>query len=234
MAVFRIPDEHLFPNPRLADPSGLLGVGGDLNPQRILLAYQMGIFPWYSQGQPILWWSPDPRMVLTADQVHVPRSLGKSIRKKPFRITLDTAFEQVLAGCASAYRPEQEGTWITKAMQQAYCELHRLGHAHSVEAWEGEQLVGGLYGVALGGLFSGESMFSLRSDSSKVAFIHLIRQLHLWGFQIIDCQVHTHHLARFGAKEIPRIDYLQQLEEAITLPDRKGPWRFDPGFKCTG
>ena len=234
MAVFRIPDEHLFPNPRLADPSGLLGVGGDLNPQRILLAYQMGIFPWYSKGQPILWWSPDPRMAFAADELHVPRSLSKSVRKRHFRVTLDTAFEEVVAGCASAYRPDQEGTWITGEMQHAYCELHRLGHAHSVEAWEGDELVGGLYGVALGGLFSGESMFSLRSNASKVAFVHLIRQLDRWDFQLIDCQVHTKHLARFGAHEISRFDYLRQLKETLTLPDRQGPWRFDEDFECFG
>ena len=234
MAVFRIPDEHLFPNPRLADPSGLLGVGGDLNPGRILLAYRMGIFPWFSTGQPILWWSPDPRMVVEPSTLHVPRSLAKRIRRRDFRVTLDQAFEEVIRACADTPRPEQEGTWITEAMLDAYCTLHLQGHAHSVEAWEGDTLVGGLYGVSLGQLFSGESMFSLRSDASKIAFVHLVRQLTIWNFRLIDCQVYTKHLARFGAFEMSRNTYLERLEAALSHPDKVGRWRFDDDFECNG
>lgn len=234
MAVFRIPEEHLFPAPQLADPSGLLGVGGDLHPHRILRAYQMGIFPWFSRGQPILWWSPDPRLVLEPRTLHVPRSLAKRIRRKDYKITLDTAFEEVIFACAETPRPEQDGTWITDSMREAYCNLHSLGHAHSVEAWEGETLVGGLYGVSLGHLFSGESMFSHQPDASKVAFVHLIRQLDRWDFSLIDCQVYTKHLARFGARELPRDDYLSRLDIALSGAGKSGTWRFDEDFECNG
>lgn len=232
--IFRIPTPHLFPDPAFADPSGLLGVGGDLSPQRLLLAYRSGIFPWYSEGQPILWWSPDPRMVLFSDELRVPRSLGKRIRQQRYRITLDTAFAQVLSRCAEVPRPGQEGTWITAEMAAAYEALHDLGHAHSVEAWEGDQLVGGLYGVAVGRLFSGESMFSLRPDASKIAFVHLVRQLGLWGFPLVDCQVHTQHLERFGAREIERERYLEHVRELSRREGLAGPWSFDDGFVCTG
>jgi leucyl/phenylalanyl-tRNA--protein transferase len=173
-------------------------------------------------------------MVLPIDDLHVPRSLRKNIRKREFRITLDTAFEQVVTECASTHRPDQEGTWITKDMQAAYCQLHRLGHAHSAEAWQGDVLVGGLYGVAIGAMFSGESMFSSRKDASKVVFVHLMRQLKRWDFRLVDCQVHTNHLARFGAVEIPRVDYLQAMEEALNQPGKSGKWKFDSDFECNG
>ena len=230
MPVFRIPDEHLFPHPSLAEPDGLLGVGGDLAVGRLMLAYANGIFPWYNQGQPILWFSPDPRFVLEPDDLHVGRSLRKRIRRRDYEIRLDSAFAEVIRGCKESYRPGQRGTWITPDMEAAYCELHRMGHAHSAEAWVDGELVGGLYGVALGGLFSGESMFARRSDASKVAFVWLVRQLQAWGFTLIDCQVRTDHLARFGGSELPRQRYLNRLRELIHQPGRRGPWRLDDGF----
>ena len=225
--IFRIPQQHLFPDPALADPSGLLGVGGDLDPERVLTAYRSGIFPWYSQGQPILWWSPDPRMVLFTEELRIQRSLAKRIRQQRYRITLDRAFAEVVERCALTARPDQRGTWITTEMSEAYAHLHALGHAHSVEAWEGDELVGGLYGVAVGRLFSGESMFATAPDASKIAFVHLVTQLREWGFPLIDCQVHTPHLERFGAREIPRRDYLAALRDVLTYPNRIGRWDFD-------
>jgi len=228
--VYRIPAEHVFPHPSLAEPDGLLGVGGDLHPGRLLLAYANGIFPWYSEGQPILWFSPDPRYVLFARDLHLGRSLKKRIRRGDYRITLDTAFGEVLAGCKDAQRPGQRGTWITDDMEAAYNELHRLGYAHSVEAWQGDALVGGLYGVALGDLYCGESMFARASDASKVGFAWLVRQLEIWGYPLIDCQVHTAHLERFGARAIPRSAYLRRIEGLVSSERPPGPWQFDEGF----
>ncbi len=227
MPVFRLDDRLVFPPPHLADESGLLAVGGDLRPERLLLAYSQGIFPWFQRGQPILWHSPDPRMVLVADRLRVPRSLAKAARKAPFRLTLDTAFRPVIDGCAMARRPGQRGTWITPAMRSAYSELHRRGVAHSVEAWQGDALAGGLYGVCLGAAFFGESMFARVPDASKVAFVALVRQLARWGITLIDCQVHTDHLSRFGAEEWPRHEFLAALEKALARPTRPGPWSFD-------
>lgn len=234
MPVYRIPKDLVFPPPDLADPSGILGVGGDLSAERLLLAYASGIFPWFSEGQPILWWSPDPRMVLPTDQLRVPRSLGKIIRRGDYRITLDTAFSQVIRACGEVPRPGQDGTWITDGLLLAYTRLYELGFAHSVEAWDGDDLVGGLYGVALGRFFSGESMFARVPDASKVAFVHLVRQLQRWDFPLIDAQVHTEHLARFGAVEIPRGDYLARLGPLVQAASRPGPWRFDPYFVVDG
>lgn len=230
MPVYRLPDEHLFPHARLAEPDGLLAVGGDLHPERLLLGYANGIFPWYGEGQPILWFSPDPRFVLSFDRFKVGRSLRKRVRRGDYEIRLDTAFGMVLRHCRQTPRPGQAGTWITADLEHAYLQLHRLGFAHSVEAWQDGQLVGGLYGVALGGLFSGESMFAHASDASKVAFVWLVQQLEAWGFGLIDCQVRTHHLARFGAEDIDREDYLERLQSLVPAPGRPGPWRFDPGF----
>ncbi len=230
MPVFRIPDEHVFPHPSLAEPDGLLGVGGDLHPERLLLAYTNGIFPWYSTNQPILWFSPDPRYVLLPSDLKVGRSLKKIIRRGDYEIRLDTAFSEVIRGCRSAYRPGQRGTWITADMEAAYNELHRLGHAHSAEAWLDGELVGGLYGVCIGGLFSGESMFARRSDASKVAFVWLVRQLSAWGVSLIDAQVRTDHLARFGGSTMPRQRYISQLRTLIQQPSRPGPWSLDPCF----
>lgn len=231
MPVYRIPEEHLFPHPSLAEPDGLLGVGGDLHPGRLLLGYANGIFPWYSQGQPILWFSPDPRFVLFPDELQVPRSLKKIIRRGDYRVTLDQAFPRVIAACKARYRPGQRGTWITDDMEDAYNQLHALGYAHSAEAWQGEKLCGGLYGVSLGHLFSGESMFAERPDASKVAFVWLARQLQAWGFGLIDSQVHTEHLERFGARHIPRTRYLGLIKDLIARTRPPGPWTFDPGFQ---
>jgi leucyl/phenylalanyl-tRNA--protein transferase len=232
--IFRIPREHVFPDPSLADPNGMLGVGGDLHPGRVLLAYQLGIFPWYSDGQPILWWSPDPRFVLRMSDFRVQRSLAKRIRQRPYRITMDAAFPDVLARCARAPRRGQEGTWITDAVRDSYVRLFDAGYAHSIEAWEGDALVGGLYGVSVGRLFAGESMFADRPDASKIAFVHAARQLERWGFPLIDCQVHTAHLERFGAREIPRATYLAELAELVQAEGRPGRWSFDADFRCDG
>ena len=224
MPVFRLDERLVFPPPELAD-DGLLAVGGDLRPERLLLAYSQGIFPWYSEGQPILWHSPDPRMVLYADALHVPKSLAKLRKKAPFEIRLDTAFADVIEACAKAKRPGQPGTWITRAMKKAYIELHRQGYAHSAEAWQDGKLAGGLYGVSLGGAFFGESMFARAPDASKLAFVSLVERLREWGIGLIDSQVHTDHVARFGAELIPRRSYLAALRKAVARPTRLGPWR---------
>jgi leucyl/phenylalanyl-tRNA--protein transferase len=217
-------DEELFPPAELAHPSGLLAVGGDLSPRRLLAAYRAGIFPWYSEGQPILWHSPDPRFVLVPTQLHVPKSLKKTIRRGAFQIRYDTRFEAVVSGCSQSPRPGQSGTWITPDMQRAYARLHELGFAHSVEAWEGDRLVGGVYGVSLGGAFFGESMFAHAPDASKVAFVGLVERLLGWGFSLVDCQVETEHLARFGAQMWPRARFLQALQQALKVSTRQGLW----------
>ena len=228
MPVFRLGDEIVFPPADLAE-DGLLAVGGDLSPERLIRAYSEGIFPWYSQGEPILWHSPDPRFVVTPATLHVPVSLRKAMRARPFRLTLDSRFRQVIEACAAARRTDQDGTWVTPEMQDAYTELHRRGVAHSAEAWRGEELVGGLYGVSLGEAFFGESMFTCVPDASKIAFVTLVEQLDRWGISLIDCQVPTDHLARFGAEPWPRARYLGALREALRRPTRPGPWRFtDP------
>ena len=207
-------------------PNGLLAAGADLSTGRILAAYAEGIFPWFGDEDPILWWSPDPRMVLYASEVHVSRSLGKVLRSDRFRVTADTAFAEVVRGCAEARR-DHEGTWITAEMEEAYNELARLGHGHSVEVWKGDSLVGGLYGVALGRMFFGESMFSRASDASKVALVRLARQLDAWGMPMIDCQMSTPHLASLGARDIPRSDFVHEIQTLVQQPAKPGPWRFD-------
>ena len=229
MPIFRLGARLAFPPPEMADESGLLAVGGDLSPRRLLLAYSLGIFPWYSEELPILWHSPDPRMVLQASRIAVSRSLRKEMRRGRFEVRLDTAFAEVIRACAMTRRPEQNGTWITDEMTDAYIELHRLGYAHSAEAWLDGELAGGLYGVSLGGVFFGESMFARASDASKVAFVALVEQLDRWGIDLIDCQVHTEHLARFGAEEWPRRRFLDALSDALEPPTRYGPWRLDDG-----
>jgi leucyl/phenylalanyl-tRNA--protein transferase len=225
LPVYRLDDRLVFPPPDHAE-DGLLAVGGDLRPERLVLAYSQGIFPWYQRG-PILWHSPDPRMVLLADRLRVPRSLAKTIRRKPYVLTLDAAFARVIQGCASVRRPGQRSTWITSAMKEAYTELHRRGLAHSAEAWRDGELVGGLYGVSLGAAYFGESMFALAPDASKVAFVALAQQLRRWGITLIDSQVYTEHIARFGAEEWPRRDYLAALRRALEKPTRAGRWAFD-------
>ncbi len=227
MPVFRLGPRLAFPPPELADESGLLAVGGDLSTRRLLLAYSLGIFPWYSEELPILWHSPDPRMVLEADRLVVSRSLAKEMRRGRYQVRLDTAFEQVIRFCAAMPRPGQTGTWITEEMLDAYIELHRLGWAHSAEAWLDGELAGGLYGVSLGRAFFGESMFARAGNASKVAFVALVEQLARWQIPLIDCQVHTEHMERFGAKEWPRPRFLRALATALEGPTRRGPWRFD-------
>jgi leucyl/phenylalanyl-tRNA--protein transferase len=226
MPVFRLDARLVFPPAESAE-DGLLAVGGDLHPDRLVLAYSSGIFPWYEAGQPILWHSPDPRMVLEVDALRVPRSLAKVMRQNRYRLSLDAAFPRVIEQCARVRRPGQRTTWITPAMKSAYEQLHRLGVAHSVEAWLDNRLVGGLYGVSLGRVFFGESMFALAPDASKCAFVALVEQLRGWGLTLVDCQVYTEHLARFGAVEWPRTRYLRALRAALQGPTRKGPWRFD-------
>jgi len=222
------PDAGLdFPPVELASPEGLLAVGGDLRPERLLAAYRRGIFPWYSEGQPILWWSPDPRAVLFPEKLKISRSLRKTLRAEKFSVTLDTRFREVMTACAQPRPKSTGGTWITPAMIEAYVQLHERGHAHSVEVWREKNLVGGLYGVALGGAFFGESMFAYETDASKVAFARLVPQLVRWGYTLIDCQQYTAHLARFGAEEIRRDRFLQLLASALVLPDRRGRWEFD-------
>lgn len=227
MPVFRLNARLAFPPPELADESGLLAVGGDLRPERLLLAYSLGIFPWYSEGLPILWYSPDPRLVLESGDLLVSRSLKKTLRRGRYRVTFDTAFDRVIRACADAPRPGQHGTWITDDMVRAYGRLHELGYAHSVEAWLDGELAGGLYGVSLGAGFFGESMFARADDASKVAFVTLVEQLRRWGIDLIDCQVHTEHLARFGAVEWPRERFLERLADVLAQPTRSGRWRLD-------
>jgi leucyl/phenylalanyl-tRNA---protein transferase len=210
----------------LDDPNGLLAAGGELTLERLLEAYRRGIFPWYSDGQPVLWWSPDPRMVLVPGEIALSRSLRKRLRKPNYEIRTDSVFSQVVLECA-APRDGQSGTWITGEMMDAYGALHRAGYAHSVETWIDGQLAGGLYGVAIGRAFFGESMFSRAPDSSKLALAHLARQLERWSFGLIDCQMATAHLASLGAREIPRGDFVRALSELVNYATRSGAWRFD-------
>lgn len=226
MPVFRLDKRLVFPPVELAE-DGLLAVGGDLSVERLVLGYSQGIFPWYGPELPILWHAPDPRMVLTPDELIVNRSLRKAIRRQPYQLKLDTAFSAVLAACAEVPRPGQDGTWIIPAMVEAYGGLHARGFAHSFEAWDGDVLVGGLYGVSLGGCFYGESMFARAPDASKVAFAAAVAQLAAWGIGLIDCQVHTEHLARFGARELPRAEFMRRLAVALESPTRRGRWQFD-------
>lgn len=221
-------DDQPFPAPHraLSEPDGLLAAGGSLRPRRLLRAYRQGIFPWYSPGQPILWWSPNPRLVLFPEGVNISRSLRKTLRNGPFTVTADTAFDAVIDACAAPRAPGS-GTWITAEMRQAYCRLHRLGHAHSIETWRQGALIGGLYGVAVGRGFYGESMFSQASNASKVALAALAAQLRRWHFALIDCQVRTDHLLRLGAVDIPRETFLQLLERYCPLPGQEGLWQLD-------
>jgi len=215
MPIFRLTKELLFPPPALAEPDGLLAVGGDLSVERLLLAYSTGIFPWYSEGHPILWWSPDPRLVLFPGELKVPRSLRQTIKKGTYRVTMDEAFGEVIVKCAEVHRADDGGTWITPEMKKAYIRLHRRGFAHSVESWKDGKLAGGLYGVALGGVFFGESMFHVEPDASKAALVALVEKLRAWGFDLIDCQVTTAFFKRMGAREIPRREFLRLLEKAV-------------------
>jgi leucyl/phenylalanyl-tRNA--protein transferase len=207
----------------LKEPNGLLAAGGDLSPGRLLEGYHRGIFPWYSEGDPILWWSPDPRMVLFPSEFKVSRSLGKTLRNRRYEVRFDSGFANVIASCA-APRKGERGTWIGEAMTAAYLELHRLGYAHSVETWIDDDLAGGLYGVAIGGVFFGESMFSRARDASKIALAALVEHLKSAGFGLIDCQMHTRHLETLGAREIPRARFSRLLEDLIHYPRSPGTW----------
>ncbi len=221
-------DPYDFPpvDHALQYPDGLLAIGGDLSMKRLLVAYRKGIFPWFSDEEPILWWSPSKRMVLFPEHLHISRSLRKTLRKQKFVITLDQAFTEVMRQCAGP-RLRQQGTWITQEILDAYATLHQHQYAHSVEVWYQDKLVGGLYGVALGKVFYGESMFTRMTDASKVAFVHFSRQLQRWGYELIDCQVYTEHLSSLGAVEIPRADYVRLLNRLCPLQGHNESWKFD-------
>lgn len=210
----------------LREPAGLLAAGADLSETRLIDAYSQGIFPWFSEGQPLLWWSPDPRMVLFPPELRISRSLVKRLRRRDYEIRTDTCFETVMRACA-APRAGHDGTWITADMIAAYSALNRRGIAHSVETWIGGKLVGGLYGIALGRMFYGESMFTRATNASKLALAHLVRQLQRLGFGMIDCQMKTAHLASFGAREIPRSEFMLKLQELVNYPMQSGEWRID-------
>lgn len=221
------PDDPFPPvETALTEPNGLLCAGLDLSPERILAAYREGVFPWFNPGEPVLWWSPDPRMVLAPVEVKVSRSLRQRMKRGGYEIRVDTSFREVMLGCA-APRKGQSGTWISRPMLDAYTRLHELGYAHSVETWMDGELAGGLYGVAIGRMFYGESMFSRRADASKLALVHLCRQLEARGFGLIDCQMETAHLASMGAKPIPRRDFIREMKRLIELEPIPAPWRFE-------
>ena len=226
-SIFFLQDNQPFPPVELAltNPNGLLAAGGDLSPERLLDAYRHGIFPWFNENDPILWWSPDPRMVLFPNEFKISHSLLKILRKGAYEIRFDTAFEQVMRNCA-APRKEQAGTWILEDIINAYCELHRMGYAHSVETWIDGELAGGLYGIALGKMFYGESMFSRKTNASKIALAHLSKQLEYWDFGMIDCQMNTSHLASLGAREIPREEFIRRLQNLVNYPNvpASGEW----------
>lgn len=224
MPLFRLSGKLDFPPAWLARSDGLLCIGGDLSHKRLLLAYENGIFPWFSKEEPILWWSPDPRLILFPKDIHVSRSLKKKIKKKLFNVTINTAFERTILSCAAPRTNGQDGTWLVDEMIEAYINLHHLGYAHSIETWRNCRLVGGLYGVCLGGSFFGESMFSTESDASKIALVTLAKLLHHHNFDLIDCQVTTTHLLSMGAKELPRNHFLDILSHSVKRKDTSGIW----------
>ncbi|MDO9630817.1 MAG: leucyl/phenylalanyl-tRNA--protein transferase [Humidesulfovibrio sp.] len=228
MTIYRLFDEPMFPDPSEADPDGLLAIGGDLSPKRLIAAYAGGIFPWYSENSPILWWSPDPRLVLEPGSLHVPSSLKRVLNSSRYRFSLDTAFAQVIRSCARAPRPGQTGTWIVPEMIDAYEGLHALGLAHSAEVWNGERLAGGIYGVALGSIFFGESMFFAEPDASKAALVLLALWLFTQGCTLIDCQQTTEHMLRFGAREISRLEFLRRVALGLDSPALSGSWMLGP------
>jgi leucyl/phenylalanyl-tRNA---protein transferase len=227
MPIYMLTDALRFPPPEGASTEGIVAVGGDFRPERLLLGYAQGIFPWPSDGLPLLWFSPDPRFVLEPARAHIPRSLRKRLRKQPFEFRFDSAFDQVIEACAEARRPGQRGTWIIDELVEGYRALHALGFAHSIEAWSGDRLVGGLYGVGLGRMFYGESMFAHEPDASKCAFTMLLAQLVAWNFALVDCQVHTEHLERFGAEEWPRPLFLQTVRAAVSEHTHRGRWQLE-------
>lgn len=220
MPIYRLAQEPVFPPPELAEPDGLLAIGGDLSPERLMAAYRQGIFPWFEPEGPILWWSPDPRLVLFADEVRITRRLARTIRQARFETRHDTAFAQVIRACAETPRRHESGTWITPEMQRAYIRLHELGHAHCMESWSGGKLVGGVYGIRVGRVFCGESMFHHETDASKVALAAMIEQLRHEGVDLIDCQVASQHLISFGAREISRAAFLRHLKSGLKSASR--------------
>ena len=223
MAIYWLDDDLVFPHPNYADSDGVLAAGGDLSPQRLLLAYQNGIFPWYNEGEPIIWWSPDPRFVLYPENLKVSKSMRKVLRNEEFQITYDQQFEQIIDHCGKSVRKGQEGgTWITDDMKDAYLHLHKEGFAHSVEVWQNDELVGGLYGVALGRCFSGESMFAKVSNASKAGFITLVKKLETLGFDLIDCQTHSNHLESLGGEYMSRDDFMKYLHQNAEKPTFRG------------
>jgi len=224
--VFLLSDTIEFPPPHLASKDGLLAVGGDLSQKRLLLAYRMGIFPWFSNNEPILWWSPDPRLVLYPHEIKISKTLKKIIKKEVFKVTMDLAFNEVINQCAQIRLKKNQGTWIIEDIIEAYCRLHESGFAHSVEVWRQGELAGGLYGVSLGKCFFGESMFTRINNASNIALVKLVKYLKKLSFDLIDCQVTTGHLIRFGAREIPRKLFLEQLEKSLTAPTQKGKWEY--------
>ena len=228
---YLLDDNHktIFPDVELAltEPDGLLAVGGDLSIERLTTAYQLGIFPWYSDDQPILWWSPDPRMVLKPKNIKVSRSLGKIINNKKFVVTFDTHFRDVITACSEPRLEKgkvQNDTWILDEMIEAYVAMHEAGYAHSIECWQDDELVGGLYGIAIGSVFFGESMFSRVSNASKVAFVALAQQLEQWDFKLIDCQVYTAHLESLGASMVSRKQFIKMLNQYTTSDKKKSQW----------
>ena len=227
MPVFQLTDKIIFPPPEMAEENGLLAIGGDLSAERLLLAYSNGIFPWYSEGEPILWWSPSPRLVIFPDEFKMPKRLSRLMRQKTFSITMDSAFRQVITSCANVDQRREKGTWITQDMVEAYCLLHELGFAHSVECRQNKKLVGGLYGVSLGGIFFGESMFSSAPNSSKIALASLVKKLLEKDFDIIDCQMKTEHLIQFGAREIPGTEFQKLLAKSMSSSIQSGKWQID-------
>ena len=227
MPVYLLDDSLAFPDPRRANRDGVIAIGGDVRPERLLSAYSQGIFPWPCEGYPLLWHSPPERFVLRPEQVRVNRSLAKAIRARRFEIRLDTAFAQVILGCQQSPRPGEAGTWLTEELRASFTELHRRGWAHCAEAWQDGELVGGLYGLAIGGMFCGESMFTRRDNASKIALATLCFQLARWQFRLVDAQVPTPHLAALGAQMVPRARFLLDLAEACAMAIPPGPWRLD-------
>ncbi len=225
MPIFRLTEDIIFPDPALAEENGLLAIGGDLTPDRLLAAYRLGIFPWYSAGDPILWWFTSPRFVIFPERFKIPKRLARYIKKQLYRVSFDEAFAQVIASCASVTRMHEEGTWITEEMQEAYIHLHSLGFAHSVECWHGTTLIGGLYGVAMDRVFFGESMFTLMSNGSKIALASLVQYLNMRGFKLVDCQMKTDHMLQYGACEISGWQFRDYLKKFIAKTSPQGKWK---------
>jgi len=225
MTVYQLTEKLVFPPPELAEKDGLLAIGGDLSPERLLLAYSHGIFPWFSEGDPILWWSPSPRLVIFPDEFKIPRRLARQLRQHEFSVTMDKAFRDVIGACATVDRRREKGTWITGAMIAAYTLLHDMGYAHSVECWQDDELAGGLYGIAIGSAFFGESMFSRQSNASKIALVLLMKKLTEWDYDLVDCQMKTTHLMHFGARDIPSPEFRKLLAKSVSRPTQVGIWQ---------